>query len=351
MDNLFRMIRSGNLKDVSFPSVLFSLYRGLDRGELKVKNKDKEISIFIENGFVVHATSTDFKDRIEGLLLEKGRISEEIFSETERTKNKSLIRILMEKEAVYPRELKDLFRTQTLNCVYQIFDWHEGEFSFSDEGIRSVPFPLSLSIVDILIEGIRAMKNDFIMSKRFSSSDIFIIKKDEKKYSFEPHEMHVLSLIDGKRNLAQICKDSELTEKETIRVLYLLSSLDLIEKKIVEKPIAPPERLASILDTYNQCFSFVYRNLYKEIGPIAENILEKYISDVKENLPEIFKSVSLKKDGSLNLDQVISKAEICVEDFVHRLDEFLIAMIYAVKKTLGQKYESYIVKVINEIKK
>ena len=121
-------------------------------------------------------------------------------------------------------------------------------------------------------------------------------------------------------------------------------------KKKVEK-VPPSEDLKKIIDKYNQCFSFIYRSLYKEIGPIAENILEKYISDVKENLPEAFESVTLKKDGSLNLENIISNINFGLEEFVHRLDEFLIAMIYAVKRTLGQKYESYVVKTINEMRK
>lgn len=350
MDNLIRMVKSGNLKEVSFPSLLISLSKTPERGELKVKGVDKEISVFIDNGFVVHATSTDFRDRVEGILIEKGRVSKETVSEIEREKGKSLIKILMEREAIWPRELKELFITQTLNCVYQIFDWDEGNFIFSNENYKPVPFPLKIPILETVIEGIRNMKNTAIIDQSILPSDVIYIES-MPSYPLEPYELYVLSLINGEKNVEQICNESELSKIETTRVLYLLYSIGSMKKRTVKKEIPPPEEIKKIIDKYNQCYSFIYRSLYKEIGPIAENILEKYISDVKENLPENFRVVSLKKDGSLNLEQIISTINFGIEDFVHRLDEFLIAMIYAVKRTLGQRYESYIVKTISEIRK
>lgn len=344
------MVKNGNLKEISFPSLMMSLYKTSESGELEVKGRGKEIAIFIENGFIIHATSNDIKDRIEGILIEKGRISEDTISEIEREKEKSLIKILMEKEVLWPRELKELFRSQTLNCTYQLFDWDDGEFLFSKGNYKPVPFPLKLPIMDIVVEGVRNMKNINLITQTFSPADVLYFE-GELSYPLEPHELHVLSLINGRKSVEQICKESELSEIETIRVLYLLYSIGFIKKRIEKKEIPPSEEFKKIVDRYNQCFSFIYRSLYKEIGPIAENILEKYISDVKENLPESFKMVCLKKDGSLNLEQIIPKVSFGVEEFIQKLDEFLIAMIYAVKRTLGQRYESYIVKAINEIRK
>jgi hypothetical protein len=340
------MEKKGSLKDVNFPALLISLSKSLEKGELKIKGRDKEISIFVDNGFIVHATSTDFKDRVEGILLERGRISKDVISEIER--NKSVIKFLMEKEGIGPRELKELFHSQTLNCVYQVFDWDEGEFIFSGEDYKTFPFPLKIPIVDAVVEGIRNMKNRSLIVKFLSPSDVLYLE-GKPSSNLEPHELYVLSLVDGAKDVEKICIESELSEMETLKVLYLLSSLEVLKKKVERVP--PPEDLKKIIDKYNQCFSFIYRSLYKEIGPIAENILEKYISDVKENLPEAFESVTLKKDGSLNLESIISNINFGLEEFVHRLDEFLIAMIYAVKRTLGQKYESYVVKTINEMRK
>ncbi|MGQ9617499.1 MAG: DUF4388 domain-containing protein [Candidatus Aminicenantia bacterium] len=346
------MVRSGNLRESLFPTVMLKLYRSLEKGELKISREDKEIKVFVDNGFILHATSSDINDRIEGILLKDGKISNDILAEIENSKGKSPIRILLEKGSVNPRELKNLFYFQTINCVYQVFDWEEGDFLFTPDNIKQILFPLKITIIETVIEGIRAMKNEAIFGKKILSNDIINLKTEELKYSFEPHEIHVIGLIDGSKSVSQICSESILPEKETLRVLYLLYTLGLIDKKVEKKPSIPPQAdLIKIVDKYNQCFSFIYRSLYKEIGPIAENIFEKYISDVKENLSEDFKSVSLKKDGSLNLDQILSNFNLRLEELVQRLDEFLIAMIYAVKRTLGQKYESYVVKTINELRK
>lgn len=344
------MVKSGNLRETSFPSVLISFYKSPEKGELKIKGAEKEITVFIDDGFIIHATSTDVKDRIEGILMEMGRISENTISEIEKVKDKSVIKILMEKEILTPRELKEFLRSQTLNCVYQIFDWEDGEYIFSSENYRGIPIPLKISILDAVVEGIRNMKNTNIITKSISPLDVVYIE-GEIGYPMEPYEIYIFNLINGKKNVEEICLESELSKIETMRVLHLFYSLGILKKKVEKREAPPPEELKKVIDRYNQCFSFIYRNLYKEIGPIAENILEKYISDVKENLPDTFRNVSLRKDGSLNLEQIISNVNFGVEEFVHKLDEFLIAMIYAVKRTLGQRYESYIVKAINELRK
>lgn len=344
------MVKSGNLKETPFPSLLISLHKSPEKGELKIKGVVKEITVFVDNGFITHATSTDVRDRIEGILIEMGRITEETISEIERIKDKSLIKILMEREILNPRELKEFLRSQTLNCVYQIFDWEEGEFTFSQENYKSVPFPLKISILDVVIEGIRNMKNTDIITRSLSPLDV-VYMEGGISYPLEPYEVYIMNLIDGKKKVEEICMESELSRIETMRVLHLLHSLGILKKRVEKKELPPPEEFKKVIDRYNQCFSFIYRSLYKEIGPIAENILEKYISDVKENLPDSFRNVTLRKDGSLNLEQIVSHLNFGLEELIHKLDEFLIAMIYAVKRTLGQRYESYIVKAINEIRK
>src|SRR3989442_4608194 len=50
-------------------------------------------------------------------------------------------------------------------------------------------------------------------------------------WTLEPYEEHVLRLVDGELSVADICRESEIGDKETMKVLYALVSTSLARVK------------------------------------------------------------------------------------------------------------------------
>jgi hypothetical protein len=89
------------------------------------------------------------------------------------------------------------------------------------------------------------------------------------------------------------------------------------------------------------------------VGPIAENVLEKYLSTLRESRKQVFGAVRLQKDGTLDAAFIERNLSQVPEDqrrpmLVDAFNELLYAELLAVKRTLGAEHESQIVRAFRE---
>jgi hypothetical protein len=89
------------------------------------------------------------------------------------------------------------------------------------------------------------------------------------------------------------------------------------------------------------------------VGPIAENVLEKYLSALRESRKDVFAGIKLQKDGSLDSALVERNLNKVPEEerrgrLVDALNELLYAQLLAVKRTLGAEHETAIIKAFRE---
>jgi hypothetical protein len=115
----------------------------------------------------------------------------------------------------------------------------------------------------------------------------------------------------------------------------------------------PEDTLYSVLSSFNQNYGFIFRYMVREVGPIAENVLEKYLGNLRESRKEVFGSAKLQKDGTLDPTLVERNLNRLPEEerrprLVDALNELLYAELLAVKRTLGAEHEGAIIKALRE---
>ncbi len=115
------------------------------------------------------------------------------------------------------------------------------------------------------------------------------------------------------------------------------------------------DEVKEIINNYNKMYSFLYRYMMREVGPIAEHVLSKYLNDLRENNSAVFKNVSLKKDGTLDGSTISGnlnwlRSEIKRESLVNSLNEFLYSAILAVKRTLGPDHERQVIETLKDVR-
>jgi hypothetical protein len=103
-------------------------------------------------------------------------------------------------------------------------------------------------------------------------------------------------------------------------------------------------------------FSYIYSYMMKEVGPIAEHVLDKYLREVREGNPGLFNRINLGKDGTLNEDSLSRNIQLLREKnrldvLVRGLNEFLYSGQLAVKRTLGADHEAVVIRRLKEIRK
>ena len=174
--------------------------------------------------------------------------------------------------------------------------------------------------------------------------------------ALEDYEVHVLKLIDGERSVLDICRESEIGDNETMKTLYGLVSTGVSRvkgKKVVtlDQDFVPVDTIYSVLDSFNQMYEHIFKYMVREVGPIAENVLEKYLGTLRDGRKEVFGGVKLQKDGTLDITVIERNLNKFPEEqrrslLVDGLNELLYAELLAIKRTLGAEHEAAIVKAL-----
>ena len=113
----------------------------------------------------------------------------------------------------------------------------------------------------------------------------------------------------------------------------------------------PPKSLDPFAQRFNQMYSHVFKYMVREVGPIAENVLEKYLGTLRDGRKDVFGGVKLQKDGTLDVAVIERNLSKFPEEqrrslLVDGLNELLYAELLAIKRTLGAEHEAAIVKAL-----
>ncbi len=358
-----------NLREKPFPEIIYNIYQKKLSGVLNVKKGDEEKGFILKRGQIIFSKTNNRDESLGALLLKAGDITKEQLSNAlviMHESGKRLGRILVEMNVISPARLWESVKEQLKVIFYSIFNWAEGEVDFF-EGEPSITEAIVLTenTPDLILEGIRNLTDYDVLYHYLRDRGVKYLLNEEKfrkrPIVLEPYEEYVARLIDGKRNVDEIIEVSDIGEIETLRVLYILKSFDLItsDKNVTMVTPIPlknseKEDLAKIIRKFNNIFSYIYHAILREVGPIGERVIEKNIGEVTLYRGDVFSNITLKKTGTLDEEELLKslwtiKREKRKSVLLKLLDDLLMAEILAVKRVLGKEYEERIISMIKDI--
>lgn len=347
-------ILHGVLEKVGLPEILDFLSTMSKTGVLLLRNGNVTKTLHFKRGVVVFATSNIPDERFGEMLLREGKITADQFTEASKqiTRGKRLGKILVEMQALSPKDLWNEVRHQVQEIAYSVFSWDSGTFQFFEGEERTGEnITTSLTVQEILLEGLRRIKNKELLEKVFPSKDIVFERvlpaNRPTNLHFEEYEKHVFKLVDSERTVQEICDLSEIGEFETLKTLYIFFSIGYLHvKKRKDKFVEEQKELAEgrqIVRSYNEIYSFLYHYFLREVGPIAENIMEKYLNKLKIDQPELFQRVTLRSNGTLSEERLLENLKTIAKDrqatLIRGLNEFVYSILFVIRKTLGEDHE------------
>jgi hypothetical protein len=352
----------GQLTDLPLPDILQHLRLSAATGVLSVVSGGARKALYLKGGRVVFASSNLPNDRLGEILIREGKITVDEYEASIRaiTKGKRQGKVLVEMGALSPKDLWEGVQSQVREIVFSIFLWEEGQFHFEESSLPDKErITVDLDILNLILEGVRRIDANGAVQGRYPEG-MFVMEAGDPvpEGLLEPYEEHVISLVDGERTVLEVCHDSEIGDNETLKVLYALLCSGLIRiksKKVrtLDQDFVPEDSLYSVISSFNQMYGYIFKYMVREVGPIAENVLEKYLGSLRESRKEVFGGLRLQKDGSL--DAVVTERNLnkLPEDerrarLVDALNELLYAELLAVKRTLGAEHESAIIKAFRE---
>jgi hypothetical protein len=233
-----RFLYRSDLGQMPLPEVLVTIHRYKVPGVIECVRGSEIKKIFIDNGEIIFANSSEVADSLGDRLLAEGRITIEQYRESVRR----LVReggkrqgaILVEMRALEPKELFIAVRAQVRSILWSVFSWESGDVVFRPgrdaqaEGIK-----LSNPIPQAIIDGVLNVPDAKRLMARVGGKATLLERTGEAvPLTLEPTQKALLEAIDGKKTLFELTALPCNTPSVNGRLLYAFWTLRLVSVKV-----------------------------------------------------------------------------------------------------------------------
>lgn len=229
----------GRLEGVSVPDLLWALSRGRRTGVLQLARNGITKSIFLQEGRIVFAASTDPNDRLGEMLLRDGSIRlDHLEAGIERLgTGKRLGTLLVESGHLSPQALVRAVVSQVRSVVLGLFVWDEGEYHFKEGSLPTEEvITLGMRTGEILLQGIGRVRS-FARVRRSVGSPRTRYRLTEwpgcELAGLPLSEGTVLllqRLESGPQTVEDLCREVFLSNFEIYQALWAFKVLGAIEE-------------------------------------------------------------------------------------------------------------------------
>ncbi|HEX2642416.1 MAG TPA: DUF4388 domain-containing protein [Thermoanaerobaculia bacterium] len=228
----------GDLSQTALPEILYTIDRFQVPGVIEASREGVVKRVFIKEGNVVHATSTDRNDSLGTYLQKSGALSPEIFVETMRERERTNKRygvLLIEHGVLSPGEIYRAIRKQIESIVWSLFYWQDGNVSFSIGDFREADsVRIQLPMRQVVLQGIKRAPDAKALVARLGRKETLFEPayraEDLIELALDADEYRLLSLVDGQRTLFDICTQGPHGAAESGKVMYAFQVLQLIRR-------------------------------------------------------------------------------------------------------------------------
>ncbi|HEX9638190.1 MAG TPA: DUF4388 domain-containing protein [Acidobacteriota bacterium] len=310
---------AGNLATISLPNILQLLYSERKTGTLVVKDGSSQREIYLKSGVVIHAISNDSAHRIGQLLVRRKSITNselERAIKAQRRSGQNLGDALIDLRAITREQLQEVLKIQVEEIVYNALNWERGHFEFLENKLPAAEFTLvSLNMMDLVMEGARRLDEwEKIKASLPPRDSVLLIEShpsdrtEEIRLSAE--EFSILGLLNGVRNIEEICSESPAGEFVTCKTLHLLLDSGLVKtagKKQTSAQAASEERhtLKVVQQCYEICLNRIEQALRLKIGPGWVRCRRHGLRRLMHDYPELLGDLEPYHNGGANLTRVM----------------------------------------------
>ncbi len=231
----------GDLRHTALPEMLAVIHQIRVSGVVEAARGEFSKKIFLESGYVVHASSSDRADSLGGYLRRSGRLSDGQFQTAMSKRDEGKRRlgeVLIEQGMLSPAQVFEAIREHIETILWSLFSWEEGEVTFELgepdlTGVVRIQIPLR----QVILQGVKRASNAKALVQRMGGRDAVYEPhyryEDLIQLALDELEFGLLSQVDGQRSLYDLCTQGPLSASENARLLYAFSVLGLIRKTTV----------------------------------------------------------------------------------------------------------------------
>ena len=357
----------GEIENTSVPELLRSLLASHETGILTFRNSEVTKSIYVKNGRVVYAASTNVDERLGEVLLMEGKITARQYLEASRMirAGKRLGAILVEMDVLQPEDLIPAVEHQVKEILMELFTWTRGTYEMLMKDMDPDNLiTLNISTENLIMEGIRRCRawSQVLRGIGDLETALVVTGNTDVLYKLEltEEEQEILSQVNGRSTVEQICEVSYLSNYETCRILWALLLLRVVRRAQEGEPEAEGLReresaldLEGIVEKFNQMFSRVYGFLRGRLGEGADQFMDSALEEVSRQYGTLFDGVDLKSYGRADYEQMLTNvadqpAEQRRNLMVAGLNELVFVIQLGVRTRLGRQEEAVVSGIIKD---
>lgn len=230
-------IYQSDLERTPLPEILATINRYGVPGVLELSHNEVVKRVFFLDGDVIFATSSDRSESLGEFLLRNGEITKEQLQrsaeELAATAGARHGEILVRMGFVKQEELGRAVRRQVQAIIWGLFNWSQGRFTFKvGSSKEDEVFKIKIPTARAVLAGCRLIEDPKVVTARLGGRGSVLKRLPRpshlEKFHFEPEELQLLELVNGKRSLFELCESGPLSPGANARVIYALSELQMV---------------------------------------------------------------------------------------------------------------------------
>ncbi|MHB8846409.1 MAG: DUF4388 domain-containing protein, partial [Nitrospirota bacterium] len=193
--------------------------------------------VYFRNGDIVFASSSLVEDRLGDVLLREGKINQvqfDVSTEIIKKTGKKQGAVLVDLGFIKPQDLVNAVKDQVKRIILSLFAVHRGTYAFDEAPLPMADIiPLQMSTGNVILEAVSTLEWKTIRKSLPPPTTVLRPATDPSHLfqdaSLTADQRTVLSFIDGKRSIEEICGMSGVGDFNAMKALYLLLTLQMAE--------------------------------------------------------------------------------------------------------------------------
>jgi hypothetical protein len=348
----------GDLSASGLPQVLRPLVRARKTGVLRCTRERIVKTVYLSDGRLIFATSTDPDDRLGEMLMRKGLITYRALQESVQAlqAGKRQGTLLVENGAIRSRDLVEGVADQVQEIVHGLIQWESGQYEFGEGPLPSKEvIVLRMSTGDLLLEGVRRVQRwSRIRAGAGGLDQKYALAPDTSAIvsalSLQKEELNLVASLDGVMTLEEICAASRASDYLVCRSVWGLWAAGVVdrvpqdaavERKEKTEPHVERLRGASIgreIERFNRLHCFLFELVGYELRERAAGFFERAFARASAEHPALFEGVAVDGGGALDafaLRRNIVGGEIA--RYLGGLERLLEVELALVRETMGER--------------
>jgi hypothetical protein len=269
--------------------------------------------------------------------------------------------------ALEPEDLLPAVEQHVKEILLDVFTWTRGEYVLimSEPGLDDV-VTLNFSMENLILEGIRRTRAWGLIYRGIGTIDSVPVPTGSTevlhKLELTDEEQEILTHVNGRASVEQICQVSYLSNLETCRILWALQVLGVIRRGQAEEAVAAGagvlarERemdLEGVVEKFNQMLSRIYAFLRGRSGDDVDDFVAVALQRVSGRYETLFYGLDLKQYGRADYDQMLANVADLPPDqrkslMLAGLNELVGAIQLGVRERHGAEEEAVVSGIIRD---